>query len=79
MEGSVNTMNDLAQYDKMIWLLPWLWFHPQHQQNSEREAGVSLNAARDGRGKALRTCDMFEPVQRVLRVPPCLQVLLTMI
>ena len=40
---------------------------------------MSLNTARDGRGKALRMRDMFELAQRVLRVPPCFQDLLTMI
>ena len=69
MEGSVNTMNDFAQSGKMIRLVPEPWTNPRHPQNSEGEAGVSSNAARDGRGKAPRTRDMFEPGQRLLHVP----------
>ena len=63
----------------MIRLLPEPWTNPHHPQNSEGEAGVSPNAARDDRGKALRTRDMFEPAQRLLRVSPWLKDLLTMI
>ena len=79
MEGSVNTMNDLAQSGKMIRLLPEPCTNPHYPQNSKGEARASPNAARDGRGKALRRHDMFEPGQRLLRVPPWLQDRVTML